>query len=163
MRFAPPAFLSYLDSQCTKTSATRSEENAVNLEIEPAQCNILKFVSRHTRTRSRGEASWGRCKPERGPQVPQRGCRPPRTAIPPFHPNSYSARTRTDIRLFTTKSDPCGGRARTKRGARWLKPSYVMIPCDFQKDSMLPTVRFLTLKTQRVISMYIPAQGILNT
>ena len=91
-----------------------------------------------------------------GRQVPQSGCGWSRTAFPSFHPNSYSARKIACVRSFITRSDPCGGRARTKRGARWLKPSYVMRPCDFQKVSMLQRFPFLALITIRVIvSIYL--------
>ena len=97
-------------------------------------------------------------------QVPQRGCGRSRIAVPPFHPNSYTLRKRVSVASFTTRSDPCGGRARTKRGARWLKPSYVMSPCDFQKDSMLLHILDLALKTIRVVSIILyPGHGILAT
>ena len=112
-------------------------------------------ITRASRARHGGAASL-----RGGRQVPQRGCGRSRIAVPPFHPNSYSARKRADVRLFTTRSDPCGGRARTKRGARWLKPSYVMSPCDFQKDSMSEHTFVWASNTIRVVAH--PGHGILT-
>ena len=86
-----------------------------------------------------------------GRQVPQSGSGWSRTAFPSSHPNSYTARKMACVASFTTKSDPCGGLVRSKRGARWLKPSYVMSPCDFQKVSMSEHTLVLASKTIRVL------------
>ena len=121
----------------------------------PAIISIYKNSDRCKHTRPSRARHGGAATLGGGRYVPQRGRGLSRTAVSPFHLNSYTLRKRASVRLFPTRSDPCRGLGRTKRGARWLKPSYVMSPCDFQKDSMFRHTLVVASKTIRVIYIYI--------